>query len=108
MTILLKLLYLVDRIRPYTKTDYERVGKKPKLMMNDSGLMSSLLQWNLDSIRFDGDRVGKLIETLILTKGSPKTTRNRVFEVFKWRALASNNHHFNRHAGGYFFITQFF
>lgn len=56
-------LYLIDRIPAYANTDYDRVGKQSKLLINDSGLMASLLRWRLDDIRFDGDRVGKLIET---------------------------------------------
>ncbi len=59
----IEALYLIDRISPYIKTDYERVGKQSKLIFNDSGLMASILRWKIDDIRFDGDRVGKLIET---------------------------------------------
>ncbi|MCX7125097.1 MAG: DUF4143 domain-containing protein, partial [Gammaproteobacteria bacterium] len=59
----LEALYIIDRIPPYIKTDYEYVGKQSKLIMNDSGLMASVLRLKLEDIRFDGDRVGKLIET---------------------------------------------
>lgn len=59
----LETLYLIDRIPAYSKTDYDRVGKQSKLVVNDSGLMASILRWRLDDIRFDGNRVGKLIET---------------------------------------------
>ena len=55
----LEALYLIDRIPAYCKTDYDRVGKQSKLMMNDSGLMSSILRLRLEDVRFDGDRVGK-------------------------------------------------
>jgi|SRR3990167_5842902 len=56
-------LYLIDQIPAYSKTDYDRAGKRSKLIINDSGLMSSILNWKLDDIRFDALRVGKLIET---------------------------------------------
>src|SRR3990167_2812483 len=59
----LAALYLIDHVRPYLKSDYDRIGKKSKLIINDSGLMASLLNWNLENIRFNGDSVGKLIET---------------------------------------------
>jgi len=59
----LKSLYLIDRIPAYANTDYDRIGKQEKLLMNDSGLMASLLRWQLEDIRFEGDCVGKLIET---------------------------------------------
>ena len=59
----LEALYLIERVNPWTRTDYERVGKQDKLFMTDSGLMASLLGWNMDQVRFDSDRSGKLIET---------------------------------------------
>ena len=59
----LEALYLIERVRPWTSTDYERVGKQDKLFMTDSGLMASLLGWNVEQVRFDTDRSGKLIET---------------------------------------------
>ncbi len=59
----LETLYLVERVYPWTKTDYARVGKQSKLFMVDSGLMTSLLRWKMDQVRLDSDRSGKLIET---------------------------------------------
>jgi uncharacterized protein len=59
----LETLYLVERVYPWTKTDYARVGKQSRLFMVDSGLMTSLLSWKMDQVRLDSDRSGKLIET---------------------------------------------
>ncbi len=59
----LETLYLVERAAPWTKTDYDRAGKQSKLFMVDSGLMTSILGWKMDQVRFDADRSGKLIET---------------------------------------------
>ena len=59
----LETLYLVERIYPWTKTDYARVGKQSRLFMVDSGLMATLLRWKMDQVRFDSDRSGKLMET---------------------------------------------
>lgn len=59
----LEALYLIERVKAWTRTDYDRVGKHDKLFMADSGLMASLLGWNIDQVRFDTDRSGKLIET---------------------------------------------
>ena len=49
----LETLYLVERVSPWTKTDYNRVGKRSKLFMVDSGLMTSLLRWKIDQVRLD-------------------------------------------------------
>ena len=59
----LEKLYLVEKIEPWTRTDYERINKHSKLLLVDSGLMASILRWQIDDIRFDNDRLGKLIET---------------------------------------------
>ena len=59
----LEALYLVERVSPWTRTDYGRVGNRSKLFMTDSGLMSSVLGWNGEQVRMDADRSGKLIET---------------------------------------------
>jgi len=64
----LEALYLVERLQPWTKTDYARVGRQKKLFMTDSGLMGSILGWRLDQVRFDSDRVGKLVESFAFSE----------------------------------------
>lgn len=64
----LEALYLVERIQPWIKTDYDRVGKHPRLFMTDSGLMASILGWNRDQIALDADRSGKLVETFVFNE----------------------------------------
>jgi len=61
----LEALYIIDRVKPWRKTDYDRVGKQDKLFMADTGLMASLLGWNKENVRFDDDKSGKIIETLV-------------------------------------------
>ena len=41
----LEALYIIDRVRPWVKTDYDRVGKVDKLFFADSAMMFSLLDW---------------------------------------------------------------
>ena len=64
----LEALYLVERVSPWTYTDYGRVGNRSKLFMTDSGLMSSVLGWNREQVRMDVDRAGKLIETFMFNE----------------------------------------
>ena len=64
----LEILYLVERVHPWTKTDYGRVGKQKKLFMTDTGLMTSILRWNIDQVRGDADRSGKLIECFVFNE----------------------------------------
>lgn len=61
----LESVFFVERLRPWLKTDYERVAKRNKLFFADTGLMASILGWSIDQVRFDADRVGKLFETFV-------------------------------------------
>jgi hypothetical protein len=79
----LEALYLIERVYPWTKTDYARVGKQSKLFMADSGLMSSLLGWHMESIRLDADRCGKLMETFafneLMAQADASDGRHKLF-----------------------------
>lgn len=57
--------YLVDKLMPYLKTDYERVNKQSKYFVSDTGLMCSVLNWEIDDLILDADKTGKLFETYI-------------------------------------------
>lgn len=64
----IEALYLVERVRPWTKTDYERVGKHSKIFMTDSGLMASCLEWKKEQVESDPDRMGKIVETFVFNE----------------------------------------
>lgn len=67
----LETLYLIERVKPWIKTDYDRVGKHDKIFMTDTGLMSSILRWNIEKVYLDGDMNGKLLETYVLNQLMP-------------------------------------
>lgn len=82
----LEALYVVERVLPWTKTDYDRIGKQAKLFMADSGLMTSLLSWNIDQIRFDPDKLGKLIETFIFNEVAAQIDASEgEYELYHYR-----------------------
>lgn len=64
----LETLYLVERVPAWIRTDYDRVGKRDKILMTDSGLMSSILNWRHERVRLDGKLYGKLLETYVFTQ----------------------------------------
>jgi len=64
----LEAMYLVERVRPWSKTDYDRVSKQDKIFMTDTGLMVSILRWQFDKVRINGDMNGKLLETFVFTQ----------------------------------------
>lgn len=64
----LEAMYVVERVRPWTRTDYARAGKRSKLFMTDAGLMSSVMNWNREQAYMDSDRSGKLVETFMFNE----------------------------------------
>ena len=65
---MLETLFLVERVPPWSDTDYGRVGKRRKLFMTDSGLVFSLLRWSVERIRQDAGRAGKLLESFAFSE----------------------------------------
>lgn len=61
----LEILYLIDRLPSWGKTDYSIVRKKDKLLMTDTGVMASVLGWTFDTVQFDGERNGRLLENFV-------------------------------------------
>jgi predicted AAA+ superfamily ATPase len=64
----LEALFLIERVRPWSKTDYQRVSRQDKLLMTDTGLVASLLRWQFDKVRLDTDQSGKLVEGFVFTQ----------------------------------------
>lgn len=82
----LEALYLVERVYPWTHTDYERVGKQSKIYMTDSGTMSAILNYQHEQIELDADRSGKLVETFIFNELAAlvDTSKNK-YQLFHYR-----------------------
>lgn len=82
----LEALYMVERVYPWTRTDYERVGKQAKIYMTDSGMMSAVLRYRLDRIEMDADRSGKLVETFIFNElAAIIDASNGKYQLFHYR-----------------------
>jgi hypothetical protein len=65
---LLEAMYIIEKVRPWIRTDYERLGKHSKLYFMDSGLMASTLNYFKTQVEIDADRAGKLIETFVFNE----------------------------------------
>lgn len=82
----LEALYIIERVYPFTRTDYERVGKQAKLYMSDSGLMASILRWHIAQVALDSDRSGKLIETFVFNELAAQIdTSDGKYTLFHYR-----------------------
>ncbi len=62
---LLEIMYIIEQLPAFTKTDYERVTKKPKLFMTDTAIITSVLNYTMDKVRYDQDISGKLVESFV-------------------------------------------
>lgn len=82
----LEALYLVERVRPWHSNDYNRIIKRDKIFMTDSGFMSSVLKWGFEDVRMDGDLNGKLVETFVFNQLSAVLdAQEEDFELYHFR-----------------------
>ena len=78
--------YLVDKLMPWLKTDYERVNKQSKYFITDTGLMASLLNWKEDDLILDADKSGKIFETFVYNQLiSQVELDNNEYELYHYR-----------------------
>ncbi|MDR2737529.1 MAG: ATP-binding protein [Puniceicoccales bacterium] len=82
----LEMLFIVDRLPPWTDTDYKRIGRSDKFFFADTGLMASLLNWNCDQVAMDSDRFGKLVETFVFNELKAQVfASDGKFRIFHYR-----------------------
>lgn len=82
----LDALYLVERVQPWSHTDYDRVGKQDKFFMSDSGILSALLGYRFEELRFDGDQNGKLIETFVFNQIAAEVdVTDNAYKIYHYR-----------------------
>lgn len=83
---LMELTFLVERVDPWAKGDYTRLGKSRKIIMTDTGMMCALLNLSLDKVRVDSDRLGKLFETFVFHELSAHIEANPgTYSLFHYR-----------------------
>ncbi len=86
----IEAMFLVDRVRAWTKKDYDRPGKKPKFFMTDTGLMCSLLgivnaAQRIDDAEFSQNEGGKLVETWAYNQLASEVDLHPFWEIFHLR-----------------------
>lgn len=82
---LIERLYLCERLSPWTRTDYDMVGRTDKMYMTDTGLMASILGWHYDMVAFDADKFGKIIETFVFNEISAQIDLNNEYTLHHYR-----------------------
>ena len=81
----LEALFLFDRVAPWIKTDYDRVGRSYKYYSSDTGFMTATLGWKLDDVLLDVDRSGKLMETFVFQEISAQVDLDSSYSLYQYR-----------------------
>jgi len=78
-------MFMFEKVSPWLKTDYERVGKRPKFYSADTGIMTSALGWNPKDVIMNNDRSGKLMETFVFQELSAQVDLENKYNLFQYR-----------------------
>jgi len=81
----LVMMLMFEKVSPWLKTDYERIGKRSKFYATDTGIMASILGWNPKDVFMDQDRSGKLIETFIFQELAAQINQENEYSLFQYR-----------------------
>lgn len=87
---LLKMLFLVVELLPWSTYHEKILTKSPKVFLNDSGLLCHLLRYDETSFAFDRSKLGPVLENFV------------VMELMKQKTWSNNQpdmYHFRTHAG---------
>ncbi|MCL2244080.1 MAG: ATP-binding protein [Treponema sp.] len=78
-------MYMYEKVLPWLKTDYERVGRRSKFYATDTGIMASSLGWNPKEVIMNNDRSGKLIETFVFQELAAQVDMDYKYRLFQYR-----------------------
>jgi predicted AAA+ superfamily ATPase len=85
---LLEAIYLIERVNPWIRTDYDRVGRRHKIYSSDTGLMANILNWRIDEVLLDADRSGKIVETLVFSELAAQAGLGHTYSLSQYRDRA--------------------
>lgn len=83
-------MFIFEKVAPWLKTDYERVGKRSKFYAADTGIMASVLGWNPRDVFMNQDRSGKLIETFLFQELAALVDLESRYSLFQYRDRTNN------------------
>ena len=83
----LEALFIFEQVPPWIRTDGGLVGRKSKIYMTDTGLMTSLLGWKRDELALDPDRSGKLMETFVFQELAAQIDLDSDFSLYQYRDI---------------------
>lgn len=78
-------MFVFEKVEPWLKTDYERVGKRAKFYATDTGLMTSMLGWKQKEVFSNVDRSGKVVETFVFQELAAQIDIGNDYTLFQYR-----------------------
>lgn len=81
----LEALFIFEKVPPWVKTGYDLTGKKPKIYMTDTGLMTSILNWKREDVALNPDRSGKLMETFVFQELAAQIDLDSDYSLYQYR-----------------------
>lgn len=78
-------LFLFEELPAWVKTDYGRKGMRSKIFAADTGLMSSILRWDMREVLLNRDRSGKLMETFVFQELAAQVDLNPGLALYHYR-----------------------
>ena len=78
-------MFMFEKVPPWLKTDYERIGKRSKFYATDTGIITSVLGWNPKDVSMNMDRSGKLIETFVFQELAAHIDVENKYRLFQYR-----------------------
>ena len=78
-------LYLFDRVLPWRRADYDRIGRRSRFYAADTGLMASTLGWDAKEAYLNPDRSGKLVETFVFQELAAQIEQDGRYALYQYR-----------------------
>ncbi|MDR1732884.1 MAG: ATP-binding protein [Synergistaceae bacterium] len=78
-------MFMFEKVPPWIKTDYERVGRRAKFFATDTGIMTSVLGWNPKEVFMNEDRSGKLFETFVFQELAAQVDLENQYTLYQYR-----------------------
>ena len=80
--VLLETIFLINLLRSWSTNIEQRFVKSPKLHMVDSGLLSYLLDTNLEKAITNSTHMGKIVENFVVEELRKQATWNKTIVQF--------------------------
>jgi predicted AAA+ superfamily ATPase len=82
---ILEQMFIYEKLYPWLHIDYKYISKKPKFYATDTGLMTSILNWQKKDIPQGSSRAEKLMETFVFQELAAQVDLNQDYHLYQYR-----------------------